>query len=149
MSAALHLAKPDDLPRLQSLVARFHEHISVDQSDDAREAALRPLLDGSPHGVAYLIGPRQGPAGYIIISFGYSVKMGGIAGFVDEFYIRPSIRGRGMGSEVLRSLMPALAEYGVMGLSLELGRDNPDAAKLYTRLGFEKRQDYHLMTCKF
>lgn len=149
MSAALHLAKPDDLPRLQSLVARFHEQKSVDQSDDAREAALRPLLDGSPHGVAYLIGPRRGPAGYIIVSFGYSVEMGGIAGFVDEFYIRPSIRGRGMGSEVLRSLMPALADYGVMALSLEVGRDNPDAARLYTRLGFKSRENHHLMTCTF
>lgn len=149
MSAALHLAKPDDLPRLQSLVARFHEQKNVDQSEDVREAALRPLLDGSPHGVAYLIGPRQGPAGYIIVSFGYSVEMGGIAGFVDEFYIRPSIRGRGMGSEVLRKLMPALADYGVVALSLEIGRDNPDAARLYSRLGFEAREDHHLMTRKF
>lgn len=149
MSAALHLAKPDDLPRLQSLVARFHEQKNLDQTDDAREAALRPLLDGSPHGVAYLIGPRQGPAGYIIISFGYSVEMGGITGFVDEFYIRPSIRGRGMGSEVLRKLMPALADYGVMALRAEVERDTPDAARLYSRLGFEAQQDHHLMTRKF
>lgn len=146
MSAALHLAKPDDLPRLQSLVARFHAHEGIEQSDEDRAAALRPLLEGSPHGAAYLIGPRQGPVGYIVVSFGYSVEMGGIDGFIDEFYIRENVRGRGMGGEVLRSLMPALADSGVKALHLEVDRENLDAKRLYGRLGFEPREKYHLMT---
>lgn len=146
MSAALHLAKPDDLPRLQSLVARFHAHEGIQQSDEDRAAALRPLLEGSPHGAAYLIGPRQGPVGYIVVSFGYSVEMGGIDGFIDEFYIRENVRGRGMGGEVLRSLMPALADSGVRALHLEVDRENLDAKRLYARLGFEPREKHHLMT---
>ena len=146
MSAALHLAKPDDLPRLQSLVARFHAHEGIEQTDESRAAALMSLLNGSPHGVAYLVGPRQGPVGYIIVSFGYSVEMGGIDSSIDEFYIRENVRGRGMGGEVLRALMPALAEYGVVALNLEVARDNPDAARLYGRLGFEARDKHHLMT---
>lgn len=149
MSAALHLAKPDDLPRLQSLVARFHAHEGIEQADDLRAKALLPLLEGSPHGAAYLVGPRQGPVGYIIVSFGYSVEMGGIDAFIDEFYIRENVRGRGMGAEVLRALMPALADYGVKALHLEVGRENPGAARLYGRLGFEAREKYHLMTRRF
>lgn len=108
-----------------------------------------PLLDGSPHGAAYLIGPRNGPIGYIIVSFGYSVEMGGIDGFIDEFYIREKLRGRGIGAEVLRSLMPALADYGVKALHLEVGRENAGAKRLYKRLGFEAREAYHLMTRRF
>lgn len=149
MSAALHLAKPDDLPRLQSLVARFHVSEGIQQSDEEREAALRPLLEGSPHGAAYLIGPRQGPVGYIVVSFGYSVEMGGIAGFVDEFYIRENVRGRGMGSEVIRTLIPALAEYGVKALHLEVDHTNDKAKRLYGRLGFDLRDKHQLMTCRF
>lgn len=148
MSATLHLANIDDLPRLQSLVARFHSHEGIEQSEEDREAALRPLLEGSPHGAAYLIGPRQGPVGYIVVSFGYSVEMGGIDGFVDEFYIRESVRGRGMGSEVLRTLMPALAEHGVTALHLEVDRNNDKAKRLYGRLGFDSREKYQLMTCR-
>lgn len=149
MSAALHLAKPDDLTRLQSLVTRLHNHEGIVQSDEDREAALRPLLEGSPHGAAYLIGPRQGPVGYIVVSFGYSVEMGGIDGFVDEFYIRENVRGRGMGSEVIRTLIPALAEYGVKALHLEVDRTNDKAKRLYGRLGFELRDKHQLMTCRF
>ena len=149
MSAALHLAKPDDLPRLQSLVAAFHAQEGIAQTDEARTAALTPLLEGTPHGAAYLIGPKNGPVGYIVVSFGYSVEMGGIDGFIDEFYIRENVRGRGMGGEVLRTLMPALAYYGVKALHLEVKRDNEAAKRLYTRLGFKDRDDYHLMTRRF
>jgi len=70
MSAALHLAKPDDLAVLQKLVASFHNQENIEQTDRERGAALLPLLDGTPHGAAYLIGPRKGAVGYIIISFG-------------------------------------------------------------------------------
>lgn len=149
MSAALNLAKPQDLPTLQRLVAAFHESIGVLQTDVDREAALLPLLQGSPHGAAYLIGPRKGAVGYIVISFGYSVKMGGIDGFIDEFYIRPKVRGRGLGSEVLRGLMPALAEYGIKALHLEIDRENIAAQELYGKLGFVAREAHHLMTRRF
>ncbi len=149
MSAALHLAKPADLPRLQSLVAAFHAQEGITQSDEDRAAALTPLLEGTPHGAAYLIGPKNGPVGYLVVSFGYSVKMGGVIGFIDEFYIRKNVRGRGMGGEVLRTLMPALSDYGVKALRLEVKRDNEGASRLYTRLGFVARDDYHLMTRQF
>lgn len=149
MSAALHLAKADDLPRLQSLIAAFHAQEGIKQTDEDRTAALTPLLEGIPHGAAYLIGPKNGPVGYIVVSFGYSVEMGGVIGFIDEFYIRENVRGRGMGGEVLRTLMPALADYGVKALHLEVERANEGAKRLYSRLGFVARDGNHLMTRRF
>ncbi|MCT8160867.1 GNAT family N-acetyltransferase [Pseudoruegeria sp. SHC-113] len=146
MSAKLHLAKPEDLDRLAGLVARYHAFEGITQSEDKRRAALQPLLEGTPHGIAYLIGPRTAPVGYIVISFGYSVELGGIDGFVDEFFIREKLRGRGLGGEVLRTLLPALADHGVKALHLEVERGNERARGLYARLGFENRETYHLMT---
>ncbi len=142
----LHLARPDDFDKLAPLVAAFHAHAGIEQSDEARRAALMPLLEGIPQGVAYLIGPRNAPVGYIAISFGYSIEMGGLDGFVDEFFIRDKVRGRGMGSEVLMTLLPALREHGVKALHLEVDRDNESAQRLYKRAGFEPRESYMLMT---
>ncbi len=144
--STLHLARPDDLDRLEPMVAAYHGFERIDSTEDARRAALAPLLDGTPHGVAYLIGPRRAPVGYIVISFGYSVELGGIDGFIDEFYIRERVRGRGMGSEVLHSLLPALSEHGVKALHLEVDHDNARARRLYERAGFKSREQYHLMT---
>lgn len=142
----LHLANTGDLEKLRPLVAAFHAHMGIEQSEEAREAALMPLLEGLPLGAAYLIGPRKAPVGYILISFGYSVELGGINASVDEFYIREKVRSRGMGSEVLMTLLPALREHGVKALHLEVSRADERAQRLYKRAGFEPRNGYMLMT---
>ena len=144
--STLQIAHPADIERLLPLVAGFHAFAGIEQSDDARRAALMPLLDGTPHGVAYLIGPKVSPVGYIVVSFGYSVELGGIDGFIDEFFIREKVRRRGMGYEVLLALLPALAEHGVKALHLEVAKDNDAARRLYERAGFKSRENCHLMT---
>ncbi|MEP2784157.1 MAG: GNAT family N-acetyltransferase [Pseudoruegeria sp.] len=149
MSAKLHLAKPSDIDKLQSLVARFHTGMGIERTEEQQRDALLPLLEGSPHGVAYLIGPRTSPVGYIVISFGYSIELGGIDGFIDEFFIREKLRGRGLGGEVLRTLLPALAENGVMALHLEVDSTDDSAQRLYGRLGFKHRERYQLMSRTF
>lgn len=146
MSAALHLAKPDDLGRLATLVAAFHAEAGLESTDEARRAGLAPLLDGIPHGAAYLIGPARAPMGYVIVSFGWSVEFGGMDGFVDEIYLRPAVRGRGIAGEVLISLPKALAGAGLRALHLEVERDNEPALRLYARAGFKARDRYMLMT---
>ncbi|SFT76435.1 GNAT family N-acetyltransferase [Sedimentitalea nanhaiensis] len=146
MSAALHLAKPADLDRLTALVAAFHAEVGIEQSDEARRAGLAPLLEGIPHGAAYLLGPARAPMGYIIVTFGWSVEFGGMDGFIDELYLRPAIRKRGIASEALISLPKALAQAGVKALHLEVNRTNGSAQKLYARAGFRAREDYMLMS---
>jgi len=94
----------------------------------------------------YLAGPRKAPVGYIIITLGYSVELGGIEGFIDEFFIREKVRGRGMGHEVLTTLLPALKDHGIKALHLEVERNNETAQRLYKRAGFEARENYILMT---
>ena len=113
MSAALHLAKPDDLERLMPLVAAFHAEEALQSTEDSRHAALTPLLDGSPHGAVYLIGPQRAPIGYIVVTFGWSVEFGGLDGFIDEIFIRSGVRGRGVGSEVITSLVAMLKSVGM------------------------------------
>jgi ribosomal protein S18 acetylase RimI-like enzyme len=109
---------------------------------------LAPLLDGIPHGCVYLIGPARAPLGYIILIFGWSVEFGGMDAYVDEIYIRPAIRGRGIASQVLLDLPKALSEAGLTALHLEVDRTNEAAQKLYLRTGFKPRDRYVLMSKK-
>ncbi len=146
MSAALHLAKPDDLGRLEALVAAFHAEEGLDSSQETRRSGLAPLLEGIPHGAAYLIGPNRAPVGYVIISFGWSVEFGGMDAFLDEIYLRPAVRGRGIASETLHALPVALAGAGIRALHLEVDKDNEPAKRLYTRAGFTPRERYILMS---
>jgi ribosomal protein S18 acetylase RimI-like enzyme len=147
VSAALHLAKPADITAIMPLVAAFHaeDGISV-TTDDTRQAALMPLLEGSPMGAVYLIGLPRAPIGYIVITFGWSVEFGGMDAFVDELYVRPGVRGRGVASKVLQSLGKALGNAGIKALHLEVENENITAQRLYRRNGFMPRDRYMLMS---
>jgi len=143
---ALTLAKTDDLDRLLPLVRAFHEEGAIDVLEEERIAGLTPLLEGSPYGGVWLIGPPRSPIGYVVVCFGWSVEFGGMDGFVDELYIRPSVRGRGIGTEVLINLPKQLAKNGLRAIHLEVSRVAVRTQEAYKRAGFKPRADYMLMT---
>lgn len=145
MAAKLHLAGPEDLDRLLALALAFRQEHGPEMPADRLTDVLRPLLEGLPHGAAYLIGPRRAPLGYVVLSFGYSLEMGGIDGFVDEIYVRPQVRGRGLARDALSALLQELARAGMGAIHLEVDRESA-AGGLYQRLGFERRERYCLMT---
>ena len=145
---ALNLATPANMDRLLPLIAAFHAEEGITQDDAMRRGAVEPLLSGSPHGAIYLIGPGRAPIGYVIICFGWSVELGGLDGFVDEIYIRPGVRGRGIGSEILTSLPKTLAGSGLKALHLEVDREAAKTRALYEKLHFAPRERYMLMTRK-
>nr|WP_244995799.1 GNAT family N-acetyltransferase [Pseudooceanicola nitratireducens] len=144
----MHLAGPEDLPRLLPLVAAFHEEFGLPLDDDHRVQALAPLLDGSPYGAVWLMGPSRAPIGYIILTFGWSVEFGGMDGFVDELYVRPAVRRRGIATEVLEQLPKTLVETGLRALHLEVREDDDQTVKMYRRQLFKPREGYMLMTKK-
>jgi ribosomal protein S18 acetylase RimI-like enzyme len=144
MSQMLHLAGPADQERLLPMVTRYHAHQGIELSDDDRAAAVVPLLEGSPLGAVWFIGPKMAPVGYVAVSFGWSIEMGGMDAFIDELWVREKVRGRGMASEALAALIPALEEAGVRALHLEVAEGNP-AERIYKRAGF-KRRAFTLMT---
>ncbi len=146
MSAALTLGKPEHLERLVSLVEAFHVEAGIASTEDCRRAGVVPLLDGIPHGCAYLIGPPRAPIGYIVICFGWSVEFAGLDAIVDELYIRPGVRGRGIATEALTALPRALGSFGLRAIHLEVDKDNAAAIKLYHRAGFQARDKYMFMT---
>lgn len=145
---ALHLASAQDLPRLLPLVAAFHAEYGISVDDAHRTDALTPLLEGSPYGAVWIMGPTMAPIGYIIITFGWSVELGGMEGFVDEIYVRPAVRGRGIATEVLEQLPKVLAGSGLRAIHMEVDRTDEKTVMIYRRQGFKPRDRYMLMTQK-
>jgi GNAT superfamily N-acetyltransferase len=135
----LHLATLDDLDRVVPLVAAFHAEMGYDTDAAHHEAAVLPLLEGSPHGAIWLVGPRRAPVGYVVISFGWSVAYGGLHGVVDEIFVRPPVRGRGMGFEALNGIAKALGASGVRALHLDVARDDARTQRFYARARFQPR----------
>jgi ribosomal protein S18 acetylase RimI-like enzyme len=144
----LHLCGPEDAAKLLPLVAAFHAEFGLDLDDAHRERAVLPLLEGSPLGAIWLLGPRRAPVGYVVVSFGWAIEMGGLDAFVDELFVRPAVRGRGLASEALNDLAGALREAGVTMLHMEVDREDTAVQRFYGRAGFALRDRYTLMSRK-
>lgn len=142
--SALRIARPEDFAKLDALVAAFHAHDAIASTAERRYDGIMPLLEGSPHGVIYLIGPSSSPVGYITLAFNWSIEYGGLEAIVDEFFIREKIRGRGMGQDALNQIIAMLRENGVKLVTLETAFDSP-AMSLYRRVGFVSRANYGYM----
>lgn len=138
MSQILHLAGPADLDRLMPMIRTYHAEEGIDVDDDHRREAVTPLLEGSPHGAVWFAGPKMSPVGYVAVSFGWSIELGGMEGYIDEFWVREKVRGRGMGTEALNALLPALKQAGLRAVHLEMAEDNP-VERLCRRAGFRRR----------
>ena len=146
MTTAIHLASAGDADLLLALMERFHTERALPHDAAHRRRAVLPLLQGSPHGAVWLIGPRRAPLGYAILSFGWSVNLAGIEGIVQEVFVRPSVRGRGIGTEVLHSIAVNLTQSGIRALHVRLDRDDATAARFCARVGFAPRPETVVMT---
>jgi ribosomal protein S18 acetylase RimI-like enzyme len=138
-------AQPADLDAVMGLMARFAAETRAPfQEDEARRALGRLAADASL-GRVFVIRVEENVVGYVVLTLGYSLEFLGRDAFVDELFVVPEWRSRGIGSAALRHLEAACGELGVRALHLEVGPDNHPAVGLYRRAGFEDRR-HHLMT---
>lgn len=145
MSTAINLARPTDDDRLLSLMARYHEERGLDYDDLHRAQVTAPLLEGSPLGAVWLIGPARSPLGYVLVSFGWSVHLGGMTGWVEEVFIRASVRNRGIGTEVLHAVAVSLGHAGLKALQVRVD-DDTRLAQFCERVGFDTATEAKIMT---
>ncbi len=134
-----------DLAVLLELVKEFHviEHLAFDEAVD-REVLSRFLTDQSL-GRVWLIQQDDRVIGYIVLTLGYSLEYRGRDAFIDEFYLRPQYRGQGIGTQTLAFAEDVCRSLGIQALHLEVDVENPDAQRLYNRVGYH-RHDRVLMT---
>ena len=106
--------------------------------------AVETLLHNPGYGLAWFVEEDGRMIGYIILSFDYSLEHGGRNAWVDEFFIEPAWRGKGIGAQVLAFFENAAREAGATAVHLEVNEGNR-AIELYRRRGFEEHHRF-LMT---
>ena len=137
----LHLATTEDLPRVAPLVEAFATETGRGPDPETLEAALVSLLDGAPQGALWLIGPRRAPVGYVTVGFGWSLEAGGLVAEVDQLFIRPAVRRRGMGGEALDALARTLGEAGARAIRIAVPEEDAKSHRFYARARFRARTD--------
>jgi ribosomal protein S18 acetylase RimI-like enzyme len=125
--------------------ALYREDGSVPFVRARAEAALRQLLADEGLGRAWVVEWEGTIVGYLVLTWGFSLEFHGRDAFVDEVYVAPAHRARGLGTGLLQAAEAACRERGVRALHLAVERSNERARALYRRSGFRERDQY-LMT---
>ncbi|MBF0278294.1 MAG: GNAT family N-acetyltransferase [SAR324 cluster bacterium] len=74
--------------------------------------------------------------GYAIIIYFWSNEYGGSFANIDELYVKPDYRDKGIGSHFLNSIGDS-KKRGIVALQLETTPTNKRALEYYIRLGFQ------------
>ena len=136
MNPAFRIAGPHDLETLLPFVREFWVIERIPYVEPAVRGALAGILANPELGRVVVIEVESRPVGYYVLTLGYSLEYLGRDAFVDELYLRPPQRGRGVGSRALEHAAGLCGELGVGALHLEVDHVNPRARALYERVGF-------------
>jgi len=103
------------------------------------EAAIRALLRDPSLGLILKIERARRIVGYAALCFGFSIEWGGRDAFLDDLYVEPAARRRGLGRRAIEHMIAAAAAAGCRVLHLEVMPGN-SAQALYRRVGFAGRR---------
>jgi ribosomal protein S18 acetylase RimI-like enzyme len=80
------------------------------------------------------------PDGISVIRFRTAIWTGGPEAHLQELYVVPPLRGRGIGRALLEATIAAAREAGASGLDLNTGETDTAARGLYESFGFSNRE---------
>jgi len=144
MDATLIPVGPGNRDTLEALVRAYYAEEGIAFDAERQGAALTAVADGDPLCLGWLVHLAEETVGYVVLSLGFSLESGGRDGFIDELYIAPAMRNRGIGTQVLALVEREAGTHGLKRLYLEVAHGNP-AAALYRRAGFTDHRR-HLMS---
>ena len=137
MEPRLRNAHTRDVPALVALMAEFYGEADYPLPRDAAARAFTSLLGDPARGLVWILEIEAEAMGYLVLSLGFSMEYGGLRGWVDDFFVRPPARGRGLGRAALATVREACREMGVRALLVEAGPESHPARRVYARAGFE------------
>lgn len=132
----LTLATAEDAARLVPLIAAAQSEAGLAPDEGRIADALGLLFSGEVQAAIWVIGPRRAPVGFLALSFGFSLALGGREATVDTLYIRPAVRGRGMGGQAMHLIVPMLRQMGVLALHAVPPQEGSAGARICARNGF-------------
>ena len=145
MEVDFRAAGTADIDLLVRLMRKLYEfdHISFDQ-ENARRGLVK-LLDDESLGRVWLIRHAGETAGYVVLTFGFSLEFHGRDALVDEIYLTEDYRGRGIGRRALEFVFAFCRSHGIDAVHLEVEKANTRARALYLKAGFADHTR-HFMT---
>lgn len=130
-----------DTETLEAVIGLFEEQLrehEITTSRDELRALAQIVISDRRHGFMLVASAPDGsPVGVAYASSLLSLEHGGVSGWLEELYVLPQWRGRGIGSRLIAEVVARAKESGWRALDLEVERSHQRAILLYTRHQFQ------------
>jgi GNAT superfamily N-acetyltransferase len=142
MPLNIRSGRPEDCPTLVRFVRELAE---FERAPDAARASAEDFLrDGFgpvPRFESLIAEVDATAAGFALFFHNYSTWEGCCGIYIEDLYVTPSARGRGIGGALLARVAALAVERGCRRLDLSVLHWNP-AREIYAAMGFEHLREW-------
>lgn len=136
-------AKADDVPLILAFIRELAEYEKLAGEVDATEQLLREHLFGAcPRAEAVIARVGQEPAGFALFFHNFSTFRGRPGLYLEDLFIRPRFRGRGIGKSLLVHLARLAKARGCARFEWWVLDWNKPAIEFYRKLGAVPMNDW-------
>ena len=142
---SIRRATADDVPTVLGFIHELAEYEKLTPMVVATEAALRRdgFTPGSEPKFQVLIAEWSGkPVGHAFYFFNYSTFRGKPGLFLEDLYVQPAMRGKGIGKALLAALARIAVAEDCYGMKWDVLDWNTPAIDFYKSLGAEMLDDW-------
>jgi GNAT superfamily N-acetyltransferase len=130
------MATTDDCPECAALLLdQLREH-GVEGSIEGLHQILKKAVTSPANGFLLIARERERAIGVAYVAMILSVEHCGPVAWLEELYVDPNHRCRGIGTALLNGSVARLKAAGAMAIDLEVDEKHERAASLYQRSGF-------------
>ena len=127
-----------DLDMVLPVVRAFYRHFGFPWDEVRKRGILSEIVQSPRVGCLWEVRDSTEVVGYALVIYFLSLEFDGRVGGLDEFFLEPSRRCKGLGSWVLGRLKAELLSAGIRVLRLEVDERHREAANLYRRHGLQR-----------
>lgn len=140
----MRLANIDDIPILVELMTAFYAEAGYELEQARAARAFADILANDKLGCVWMIQDGGEDAGHLVVTFRYAMEYGGNLACLDDLYVRPASRNKGLGVSAVMDLKEFCVQRGIRAMTVEVGHDNGPAQTVYRRAGFEASNNRQL-----
>ncbi len=132
-----------DVPIILSLIRELADYERAPDAVVANEAGLREVLFGAERSAKVLLAFDQGePVGLAVYFYNFSTWLGRPGLYLEDLFVRPSVRGKGYGRALLERLARIAQERGCGRMEWAVLDWNDPAIQFYKKLGAEPMTEW-------
>lgn len=139
----LRFATEADVPTILDLIRGLADYEKLAHEVVADEATLARSLFGGRQVAEVVIADHEGaPAGFALFFHNFSTFLGLPGIYLEDLFVRPELRGRGIGESLLAFLGKLAVERGCGRLEWSVLDWNEPAIRFYLRLGAVRMDEW-------